>query len=164
MPLPTWIQLFVGVSVLFSGMALWHRYRLWRVDADRVTIEREIPALFGPGVTVDDIATMAPAPGHRTPEAAAAIDGIIGRLDAAVGPVPQAFAVDARADGRGNVVPLPGDADLRPAARAPPVPGAVADVGCSEHLHRRIRRRRRRSAGSVRCPSLPQPRGGPGGQ
>ena len=80
MPLPTWIQLFVGVSVLFSGMALWHRYRLWRVDADRVTIEREIPALFGPGVTVDDIATMAPAPGHRTPEAAAAIDGIIGRL------------------------------------------------------------------------------------
>src|SRR5262245_16064113 len=46
MPLPTWIQLGVAFSVLFSGMALWHRFRLWRVDANRVKIEREIAALL----------------------------------------------------------------------------------------------------------------------
>jgi hypothetical protein len=47
LPLPTWIQLGVAFSVLFSGMALWHRFHLWRIDAHRVKIEREIAVLFG---------------------------------------------------------------------------------------------------------------------
>jgi len=80
MPLPTWIQLFVGISVIFSAMALLHRFRLWRVDAQRVKIEGEIRAFFGPGVTVGDIAEMAVGPRHLTPEVATGIDGIIGRL------------------------------------------------------------------------------------
>ena len=82
MPTPTWLQLIVGFSVLFSGMSLWHRFRLWRIDAGRVNVEREIPALFGPGVTIGDIATMPATDRHRTPEARASLDAIIDRLSA----------------------------------------------------------------------------------
>jgi len=80
MPLATWIQLFVGISALFSGMRVWHRFRLWRLDANRVKIERDLPALFGPGVTVDEIVAMPVADRHRAPEVAAAIDDISARL------------------------------------------------------------------------------------
>ena len=82
MPLPTWIQLGVAFSVLFSGMALWNRFRLWRVDANRVKIEREIPALFGPGMTVGEIAELPFDPRHHTPEMRAKIDGVTQRLEA----------------------------------------------------------------------------------
>jgi len=80
MPLPRWIQLFVGISVLFSVMSRAHRFRLWRLDANRVKIEREIPALFGPGVTVGEIAGMPADDRHRTLEARARIDGVMERL------------------------------------------------------------------------------------
>jgi len=82
MPLPLWIQLGVAFSVLFSAMALGHRFRLWRVDADRVKIERELPALFGPGVTIGQIAEMAPDARHGSPEAQAALDDVMARLAA----------------------------------------------------------------------------------
>jgi hypothetical protein len=82
MPLPTWIQLGVAVSVLFSAMALWHRFRLWRIDADRVKIESDVPALFGHGVTVGEIADMTPEPRHATPAARAELDAVLLRLSA----------------------------------------------------------------------------------
>lgn len=82
MPLPIWIQLGVAVSILFSAMALANRFRLSRVDADRVKIEREIPTLFGFGVTVGDIASMPIDPRHGSPEFRARIDDVIERLAA----------------------------------------------------------------------------------
>ncbi len=82
MPLPTWIQLGVAFSVLFSAMSFWHRFNLWRVDASRVKIERDIPDMFEPGVTVGEIAEMQPDPGHATPEAKARIEELIARLSA----------------------------------------------------------------------------------
>ena len=82
MPLPLWIQLGVAFSVLFSAMALGHRFRLWRVDADRVKIEREIPGLFGAGVTIGRIAEMTPEARHATPEARAKLDDVMERLAA----------------------------------------------------------------------------------
>lgn len=82
LPLPTWIQLGVALSLLFSAMALMHRYNLWRIDAGRVKIEREIPGMFHPGITVADIARMAPEAGHRSDAGRAGIDDLIGRLEA----------------------------------------------------------------------------------
>ena len=80
MPPPTWIQLGVAFSVLFSGMALWHRFRLWRVDANRVKIEREIAALFPPGTTIDSIAEMPLDAGSLLPDTRAQIDDLMLRL------------------------------------------------------------------------------------
>ena len=50
MPLPTWIQLGVAISALFSAMAVWHRFHVWRIDVNRVKIEREMAPLLLPGV------------------------------------------------------------------------------------------------------------------
>jgi TRAP-type uncharacterized transport system substrate-binding protein len=80
MPTATWVQLFVAFSVLFSGMSLWHRFRLWRIDANRVKVEREIPALFGEGTTVGDIEAMAASEPHLSPGTRDRLDGIIARL------------------------------------------------------------------------------------
>jgi hypothetical protein len=82
LPLPTWIQLGVAFSVLFSGMALWHRFRVWRVDADRVKIEREIAALFPAGATIDSIAETPLDARNLVPDARAQIDDLMLRLHA----------------------------------------------------------------------------------
>ena len=77
MPMPTWIQLGVAFSVLFSGMALWHRFRLWRIDANRVKLEREIAALLEPGATLDSLAEMPLAAHHLGPDARAQLDELM---------------------------------------------------------------------------------------
>jgi TRAP-type uncharacterized transport system substrate-binding protein len=82
MPLPTWLQIGVAISVLFSIMGMGHRFRLWRVDADRVKLESEIPELFGAGTTLAAIADMPADPRHATPQARAEIDRLMTRLGA----------------------------------------------------------------------------------
>jgi hypothetical protein len=80
MPMVGWIQLFFGVSLFLSATSVWHRFQLWRIDANRVRAEESILPLFGPRVTVGEIAEMAPAPGHETPTGRADIDGAVERL------------------------------------------------------------------------------------
>jgi hypothetical protein len=82
LPLPTWIQLGVALSVLFSAMAIGHRFNLWRIDVHRVKIEREIPGLFHRGVTLGEIADMPPDARHDAAEARARLDALILRLEA----------------------------------------------------------------------------------
>jgi len=80
LPTATWVKLALAVSVLFSGMGLLHRFRLWRIDANRVQVERDIPALFGEGTTVGDIEAMAADVRHGNADARAKLDAIIARL------------------------------------------------------------------------------------
>lgn len=82
MPLPLWVQFGVGLSVLFSGMSLVHRFRLWRIDASRVAIERAIPELFGSGVTIGEIAQRAPDAHHASTPERHRIDAQMQRLAA----------------------------------------------------------------------------------
>jgi hypothetical protein len=77
MPIARWLQLIFALSLLFNAMAVWHRFRLWRLDAQRVKIESEIPRLFGSGVTVGEIATMPPDDKHLTTEACTRIDAVV---------------------------------------------------------------------------------------
>jgi hypothetical protein len=67
---------------LFSGMALWHRFRLWRVDANRVKIERDVEALFGADVSVDSIADLPVDERYLEPDNRAQLDGLVRRLSA----------------------------------------------------------------------------------
>jgi hypothetical protein len=98
MPSASWMQLVVGFSMLFSVMTLWHRFRLWRIDALRVQIERDVPALFGAGTTVGDIGSMAPSERHRSDETRAAVDTLIERLSA--------LSARCRRDSLSVVVPM----------------------------------------------------------
>ncbi len=82
LPLPTWIQIGVAISVLFSAMTMGHRFRLWRIDANRVRLESQISELFGDGTTVHAIAEKPADPRHATPQARARIDQLLARLGA----------------------------------------------------------------------------------
>jgi len=72
----------VAISVLFSAMTMGHRFRLWRIDANRVRLESQIAELFGEGTTVHAIAEKPADPRHATPQARARIDQLLARLGA----------------------------------------------------------------------------------
>jgi TRAP-type uncharacterized transport system substrate-binding protein len=80
MPTASWLQFIFGVSILMNAMSLWHRFRLWRLDVHRVRAEGVITRLFGPGITVGEIAEMPTNEQHRTPEACAQLDAIMAQL------------------------------------------------------------------------------------
>ena len=64
MPTARWLQLAFAISLVFGAQAVFHRFRLWRIDAQRVRIEGEVSRLFEPGITVAEIAAMAPDDRH----------------------------------------------------------------------------------------------------
>jgi TRAP-type uncharacterized transport system substrate-binding protein len=80
MPTARWLQLAFAISLLFGAQAVWHRFRLWRIDAQRVHLEDEVSRLFEPGITVAEIATMVPEDPHRDSVMAARIDALIGEF------------------------------------------------------------------------------------
>jgi len=82
MPMARWVQLVFAFSMLFAAQALWHRFRLWRLDAARVVIEDEVGKLFPPGATVAEIGAMTPDDAQRSAGVAARLDGLIADLDA----------------------------------------------------------------------------------
>jgi len=77
MPTARWLQLIFVFSTLFAAQALWHRYRLWRLDARRVSIESGLQSLFGQGAVPDEVAAMVPEPRHRTAAAREELDRLI---------------------------------------------------------------------------------------
>lgn len=77
MPTARWLQLAFAISLLFGAQAMFHRFRLWRIDAQRVDVENEVARLFGPGTTVADIAAMRPEDARIGPEATARIHALI---------------------------------------------------------------------------------------
>jgi TRAP-type uncharacterized transport system substrate-binding protein len=81
MPTARWLQLIFVFSMLFGAQAVWHRFRLWRIDAQRVRIEEEVSRLFGPDITMPEIADAKPGKEQRTPAARAKIDGLIAQLE-----------------------------------------------------------------------------------
>ena len=81
MPTARWLQLIFVFSMLFGAQALWHRFRLWRLDGQRVRIEGEISTLFTPAVTATEIAEMKPEGPYRTPEVRARLDALIAQLE-----------------------------------------------------------------------------------
>lgn len=80
MPTATWVQLILGISLLSNAVSWWHRFQLSRIDTHRMQTESTLPRLFGPGITVGEIAEMAPSEKHRTPEARQQLDTILDQL------------------------------------------------------------------------------------
>jgi TRAP-type uncharacterized transport system substrate-binding protein len=80
MPTATWVQLILGISLLLNAKSLWHLFQVSRIDKNRMRTERAIPLLFGPGVTVGEIAVMTPSEQHRTPEARKQLDTVLDQL------------------------------------------------------------------------------------
>jgi TRAP-type uncharacterized transport system substrate-binding protein len=81
MPTARWLQLAFAFSLLFGAQAVLHRFRLWRIDAQRVQIEADVTRLFEPGITVGEIAAAAPDDLRRNAESRTRIDTLLTRLD-----------------------------------------------------------------------------------
>lgn len=82
MPTASWVQLALGVSILFNAMGAFNRYRLWKVDAARVEIERELRALFGAGIAVGEIPRARPDPTLPPEEVRTRVRAITEQLEA----------------------------------------------------------------------------------
>ena len=80
MPTARWLQAVFLISLVFGAQAAWHRFRLWRIDARRVDIESNVLRLFGHGVTVSEIESMAPEPRHLEAAARAMLQKTIDEL------------------------------------------------------------------------------------
>ena len=76
-----WLQLVFAFSLLFGAQALWHRYRLWRIDARRVGIEADVDRILGRAVPVAEIGDLAPGMQNATPESRAGLDTAIAELE-----------------------------------------------------------------------------------
>ena len=82
MPLGNWFYIAMSVSVLFNLMSLWHKVRLWRVDANREHAFQIAREVFGDKLTASEIATLVPADTHQTEATRERIDAAIRDLDA----------------------------------------------------------------------------------
>ena len=82
MPLANIFHFVVVISLLFNAMAVMNRFRLWRLDAAKVRVEDEAYALFGAGMTMNEIARLQPRKGHFTQEERKRLDGLIGMCEA----------------------------------------------------------------------------------
>jgi len=81
MPTARWLQLIFAFSMVFGAQAMWHRFRLWRLDARRVRIEEELSSMFSSDTIVAEIAVMTPESRHRTPQTRARLDALIADLE-----------------------------------------------------------------------------------
>jgi hypothetical protein len=129
MPTARWVQAIFLISLLFGAQAAWHRFRLWRIDARRVVIEGKVLRLFGPGVTVSEIETMAPEARHTEPAACAMLQKTIDELGEPCGALPAAIGVAAGADGAGDGLQDPGRTDRRSPARAQALSRTSSPIG-----------------------------------
>lgn len=81
MPTASWVQLALGVSVLFNVIGAVNRFQLWKIDAARVALERELPAIFGPAIGVGELPRAQPDPALNPDEVRARIRSITERLE-----------------------------------------------------------------------------------
>lgn len=81
MPPSNWVHIIMAVSILFNIMGFSHRFRLWRIDANRVKAELFLPEIFGPGLTVEQIGALQPGPDHQTENHRIRLDQSIAALD-----------------------------------------------------------------------------------
>jgi hypothetical protein len=74
MPPSSWAYVVMALSVLFNIMAFGHRFRLWRIDANRVRIDHAIREALGTRLTPQEIHDLEPQERHLTREVRASID------------------------------------------------------------------------------------------
>ncbi|MCA9669891.1 MAG: hypothetical protein KC503_30055 [Myxococcales bacterium] len=80
MPPSNWVHIALGISILFNVMAFWHRFRLWRIDANRVRIERDIQLLFGDEALRGDLHALPVAQDAQVRELSAVLVSRLARL------------------------------------------------------------------------------------
>ena len=81
-PVGSLVHLVMVVSILFNLMGAGHRFRLWRIDANRVNLEDGLADFFGPHVLFSEIARLTPTDVHRQEDSRLRLTGLIDGLEA----------------------------------------------------------------------------------
>jgi TRAP-type uncharacterized transport system substrate-binding protein len=81
MPLSNLVQIIMVISVLFNVMGIANRFRLWRIDVNRVNIENKMRNFLGWVMLPDEVEETEPVKEHKTAEGVAAIDALISGLE-----------------------------------------------------------------------------------
>jgi TRAP-type uncharacterized transport system substrate-binding protein len=82
MPPGKWVYLITAVSLLLNVMGFGNRFQLWRIDAARVQLEREITRELGRTTTLGDINRMQSVPPERGPDVFSTCERVIRDLEA----------------------------------------------------------------------------------
>lgn len=77
MPTPNILHYVVVISLLFNATVLWHRFRLWRIDAKRLKLKERLLDLFGHHFTIEEIMQLQPEPGEFSPRQKEMLDELI---------------------------------------------------------------------------------------
>lgn len=104
-PLSNLVQLVMVISVLFNVIGIANRFRLWRIDANRVAIETDMKNFLGAVLLPDEVEEIVPPENHRSAEGLAAIDFLISRLESLEG--------KCRSQSQSLVVPMGGEMSYR---------------------------------------------------
>jgi hypothetical protein len=81
MPLGNWFYIVMIISVLFNAMTLWHKVRLWRIDANRDKAFQIVRDALGEQLTIAEIEKLIPTREQRAPAMRDRIDRAIKELD-----------------------------------------------------------------------------------
>ncbi len=84
MPPSNWVHIIMVVSILFNIMGFWHRFRLWRIDADRVKAELFLPLIFGEGAVAEEIEFAVPQQSHLAQDQRERLDEVIRQFSSLV--------------------------------------------------------------------------------
>jgi len=76
-PLSNLVTLAMAVSILFNIMGAGHRFRLWRIDANRIAAEQAINDIFSIGITPPAIRALQPTGQFDEPAERRRLDGIV---------------------------------------------------------------------------------------
>ena len=72
-----WIYLAMAVTILFNASDIFSRFRLWRIDAQRVTLESRLKALTNPPLTRDQVKSLPPDAVLATPQDRVAAEALL---------------------------------------------------------------------------------------
>jgi uncharacterized protein len=81
MPLSNLIKAAMVLSILFNVMGGVNRFRLWRIDVNRVNLESELSEIFGPLATFQEIEERQPTASDRDPAKGQRLTGLIRELE-----------------------------------------------------------------------------------
>lgn len=79
-PLSSLVQLVMVISVFFNAMGAANRFRLWRIDANRIDLENAMLSYFGENLLPAEITAMKPRDSHRGDESRTLLDRLIAGL------------------------------------------------------------------------------------
>lgn len=77
-----WVYVVMTISVLFNLMTFWHRFRLWRLDANRDKADEVIRDILGVTLTSEEIMELEPSEEHKKPQAINDLDEALEAYDA----------------------------------------------------------------------------------